>query len=206
MEKSALCVSYIPLFAVNEDELRKNWAKDVNGFIKHIYDAIGRAPSPVACVWGIDEGKHVPCFLIDQARAVVDHLLCWSEHDPSQWFKLVIDVSDNHYDVALFPNLIKSKERHSLQNIILREETLPESMSYQFLFRPLHFRSNGRGMINEIKMGNESMVGFIEAAEFNLSNLDPTKLPEPTMVGPFKVSDDDEFKGYFKEIEEVGHG
>jgi hypothetical protein len=199
MNKSplVLCVSYIPLFIA--DPTKNHSMKEI---IKLLNEAIENVPCPIACVWAQINDKHIPCFLINKAREIVDHILLWSEDKPHEWFKLIVERDVAHYEVALFPNLIKSKERQLIQYVMTNNEIIPESSERQILFKPLHFRSKSISMINTINLADPSMVGFIESDGLDLNQLDLGKIPEPIMIGPFEIDKDQSLKTYSKGLED----
>ena len=185
--QKVICISYVPLLWATEP--MKNYSKDITTLSKKLIKAVEEAPTPTACLWANHNDRMTPCFVIERAKAVVDHLLAWTENQPGEWFRLCVEKAKDHYHVVLFPNLMKSKDRFSVQWVMIHEEIIPENAHHEFVFRPLHFRSKNLGMIEGVHLSDESMVGFVDVKD--MSN-DLTKIPDPTFIGPFKTNGNDE--------------
>jgi hypothetical protein len=172
--------------------------KDVEEYSNEISRAINEAPSPGACLWYSTEdgGTATPCFLIDRAEEVVEHLKVWTEGNPSEWFKLFVYAESDKYHVVLFPNLEKSIERFKISMLHLTGEFADNHGKFSLLFRPLHFISPGLGYGSKMlsKVGKTAMLGFLDAK----TDHNDFQHAKPVEVGPFEVNPEGFMKGQWK--------
>lgn len=183
MKNRMVVISYIPLLEgyssnMNKEELLERLKTvDTNlGTIRH-------------CLWaGSDIGPY-PVFVTKDAKKIVDHLTFWAGNNVQNWFDLCIIDKGEKYFILLWPNLIKSKDRHLYNHMVVNEEIIIESeWDFTFMFCPLSFMSMGRGTLDKVKesIQEETYLGFIDTNDFNLDNPIDTKT-EPIPVGPLKV-------------------
>jgi len=50
-----------------------------------------------------------PCFVVDNAGKLEEHLLWWSENNPKDWFQLIWDKDDSGYTIAVIPTITKNR-------------------------------------------------------------------------------------------------
>jgi len=121
----AVTVSYVPLlyewpgkpFEINSDSFR--------AFAKKLEEA----PGPVAgCAW---MEPSTPVFIIEQAQAIHEHLLAWSEERPEKWFSLQVRERPGAYAAVLVPDLFLSAARW--------RQAYPGLEPGPVLFKPLGF-------------------------------------------------------------------
>src|SRR5262249_31714028 len=61
-----------------------------------------------ACLWLESAGQPRPVLVLDQAKAIADHLTEWAEGDPASWFRLVIAEHGGRYAIPILPRLHRS--------------------------------------------------------------------------------------------------
>jgi len=49
-----------------------------------------------------------PCFVVDNAGKLEEHLLWWSENNPKDWFQLIWDKDDSGYTIAVIPTILRT--------------------------------------------------------------------------------------------------
>jgi hypothetical protein len=152
---------------------------------KELVRYLDHVPRVRACLWTRLGSGPTPVFAIERGHEVLDHLIEWSEGDPSGWFHLHIIKARHRYHIVLMPNLARSLERYSLARMLLAGHWEATPSEYVFLFHPLAFTSRDRGLIEQIELREQMQLGIVDWAEVNLDQ--PERLPEPTFIGPFEV-------------------
>jgi hypothetical protein len=147
------------------------------------------APTVRACLWTRSEFGLTPVFAVERAREVLDHLIEWAEGDPSGWFRLQIVKTRHRYHVVLMPNLARSLERYRLARTITIRRRPARPDEYLFLFHPLTFSAQDRGLMDQIELRERMHLGIVDWADVDPRDLD--RLPEPTFIGPFEVNPPD---------------
>ncbi len=78
-----------------------------------------------------------PVFVLEQAAAITEHLVEWSEGDRGSWFRLALGQYRGRYALALLPDLTRSRERFTLARR-LAGLPAPDDVEYYHVYRPLH--------------------------------------------------------------------
>lgn len=80
-----LIISYAPLIPLtpNTASLKSEETNKLQKILENL-----RQGSAKACLWVMKDDKPTPIFLIDQAKAIYEHLVAWSENEPEKWFQL----------------------------------------------------------------------------------------------------------------------
>ena len=190
MKKGMMILSYIPLLEGYSSNMSKEELTEKLKTIDTEREEIKY------CLWADSDGTGpYPVFVIKDAKKIVNHLKYWAENNVQNWFDLCIIDEGEKYCVILWPNLIKSKDRHLYNHMVVNEEIILESeWSFLYMFCPLFYRSAGRGTLDKVKeaIREETYLGFIDTNDFDINNPLNTKI-EPITVGPLKVHYKHEF-------------
>jgi len=192
---------YVPLLQepyLAETLTLENLKEKTKQFIGVFQKAVDEAPSPEFCAWFMEEGKLSPVFGVEKPQEVADHIKWYSEEKPEDWFFLVINKTEKHYDIALFPKFDKMKDRFSFNVFVTAQVIVKTTDHFDFLFKPLHFRSKNRGSIEGLSFPNKMKLGLV-----NPTKVDITKNQQeinPIIVGEFDVNPPgyEYALGYFK--------
>ena len=184
--KKVVVISYVPLLTGEPGRVLSVADED----FKRLMAEAGRCPSGLAdpCLWIAEGGSVFPVFVLPQANAIADDLLAWSENRPGDWFALCFAQRQGRYVAVLFPNLIRSVDRFEVAYFASHGE-LSRAASYELLFRPIAFVSGVRHTFKKVKklIGTESVVGFLEASDFDPATPSLLKSERIRRVGPFNV-------------------
>jgi hypothetical protein len=136
-------------------------------------------------------------FVLEQADAIADHLLAWSEGQPQAWFALCIAERGDRFVAALVPNLTRSVERFTA----LHPATAPGPAGpggYDLLFRPLFFVSQPKHTFRQVRhlVGSPTRVGLLDAESFNAAHPPSLALDRVRTVGPVGVCWDEHPFGF----------
>lgn len=188
-----MIVSYIPLlWGDGGEKIDLSVEENVHNLAAKLEETDKDCGQPLACLWaGNKDGSLSPVLVLENGSLVAQHLEGWAEDDPGEWFELCILDKGDVYFVCLWPNLIKSKDRHICNCMIRYEEIIIEdNYDFHFLFRPIYFMSQNRGMLDQargmLKNANEATLGFIDQKGFDMENPLQSK-SEPYYVGPFPL-------------------
>lgn len=190
MKTSVLLLSYIPLYPydaatagklVPPSELKDRPEVHVLG-----------------CIWArrVDGGVE-PMFVLDNAKAVVDHLLAWCEGKPECWFTYFMGVKDSSYAIGLVPNLDMSVKRWEFGYRLNNPESDLDisSLAFQVYFTPLMFQSGNSATFEQIKdeIGSDICFSFIDMADVDTGDLNSIDESKIFRVGPLKRTDNEEY-------------
>ncbi len=205
---SVVLFSYVP-FLVG-DPLR--WIDiDPDGGlseVKDIFDHIESLPSAcaLACIWCHRNGRPMPVFLYDQAKAFLDHLEAWAESKPVEWFNLHLRTHHGKYVLALIPNFKKSTERWRIACQLRTGYPPPEKISFNMVFRSPYFVSGSASTFDKIRdqIGTSMEVGFLDSSLIDPENIEKSLErvddDEIRWLGPFPISPNKDMLKYLDSI------
>lgn len=121
---------------MDEDNLRE-FSERMMAMLESLPDGAAKA-----CLWADADNPH-PILLLEQGRAIRDHLVAWAEGDPPSWFELHLIERLGFYALALIPNLRKSADRQLAAMALAAGRAIPAPGEQSVVFRPLHFVSSG---------------------------------------------------------------
>jgi len=151
---------------------------------------VERCPSGLAdaCLWIADNGGVFPVFVLPQAHAIAEHLVAWAEHRPGEWFSLCFAERGSRYVATLFPNIVRSVERFEAAHLVSLGD-VSNAEQYELIFRPVALVSPSRHTFGQVRgmIGNRSLVGFLETADFDPARPLPLYLERIKRVGPFST-------------------
>lgn len=144
--------------------------------------------SALACLWFIDEGKANPVFVIENAKAIAEHLKWWAEGKPEDWFTLHLMERGGGYGLALMPDFKKTSDRWKIA-FQLRHGFPPPEGNENILFRPLHCASPGRMAYDRAKdhIGDTLPLRLIDAEGVTPENAGMLEIDQTLLLGEFKV-------------------
>lgn len=125
--------------------------------------------SAKALLWTVEEdGTPGAMLLMEDADAIAEHLIEWSEGKPEDWFQFQYLEKGNAYAAALFPNFLKSAERWRIA-FQLRYGYPPHEGGESHLFRPLHCTAPTKTAFAQVKPYLEKSgrvkVGLVDSSE-----------------------------------------
>jgi hypothetical protein len=195
--KKAYCISYIPLLRGRPGV---DWIQEVQRDPDRIQELLTGTVSgfATACLWLKREGRPLPVLVHDRGAEIHEHLLGWAEDDPPGWFTLHFGElpagaeASPGYVAVLQPRLDRSVERfrRSFPPGLLAEATI------EILFSPLYLVGSGTTYQRlKDRMGPTSLLGILDARDFDPhrpGKLDPRAV---RVLGPFAVRDMAELGG-----------
>lgn len=191
---------YVPLFQEPGlvQSLTPDNVKQQTEYLAGIFQkAVDNAPDPKFCAWFMDEGRPLPVFGIERPQEVTDHVKWYSEGKPEEWFFLAIHKTDTHYDIALFPKFDKMRERFSYNTFIMTQTIIKTTDVFNFMFKPLHFRSKNKGSIEGLSFPGKMKLGVVDPTKVDITQ--NQQEIDPIIVGEFDVNPPgyEYTKGYF---------
>jgi len=187
--KTYMVLGYVPLFqeqGLIQDITTENVKEQSEIFATAFQKAVDIAPNPEFCLWFIEEGAPLPAFGVTQAQKIVDHIKWYSEEEPEEWFYLAINRTEKHYDIALFPKFEKMKERFTHNALLMAETIVKTTDVFNFMFKPLHFRSKNKGSIEGLEFPKRMKLGLVDSTKVDITkgqqNIDPI------IIGEFDVN------------------
>jgi hypothetical protein len=188
-----ICVSYTPQLLGKPGELIEN--KDNIMAMAKKLDEINA--NVIGCAWTEKDGLISPIFVVENAKAVYDHLMIWCEEKPEEWFSLTIKKHKDgkRYWVVLWPDISKSIERFKIGQVMFNE-TFINDKDITILCKPWRFISKDSGMYEVLKdkVGNKAFFGFLDVNDVPntlVGKRDFQLDAEPLFIGPIQVKDND---------------
>lgn len=189
----AILISYVPLL------MGEAGRTDMDpGCLQDVFD---QTPSGQAagCVWLFKDGELAPCFIMQQARDIADHLKAWAEGKPEEWFRLVAAESGPLYGLALMPRLDKGVERFRMAYQLRNGLPFPKDAHIKAVFKPLHFSSKPGHMFARVKpqLGKKCAVFLVDLADVDMSDPSASDWENlPIELGRFELDFDAPDRGY----------
>lgn len=191
-----LAISYVPLMTGTAGEPLPTDSSSLEGLVRHVQslpDGFAKA-----ILWQASpEGDPWPIFVIQDAQALFDHLVEWSEGSPDFWFDLRMAIRGNDYAIGLVPRIARSIERFKIAWELRNGNPVPEDSEFYVLYKSIRFSSSpGQTSTFEIVkpiLKPTAMVGFLDSSELeDLSEipkgLDFSKI---SWIGPFDILEDE---------------
>ena len=166
-----ICLSYWPLFFREGMAGVELDAKTITQYQKEMQHGQDNSHA-TGCAWMQDNDTIHPALLFEQADAIHQHLLKWSENKPADWFTLDIITKDDTYALALMPQFEKTVKRFRLAYLIQNEKILPRT-NINIMFCPLTFSSQGTSVINQVRhrIPPKCTIGFTTPEKFKNNDL-----------------------------------
>jgi hypothetical protein len=181
-----MLVSYVPLL------MGEAGRSDLDP--KEVSKLVDEAPSgtALACVWlkdNEDAGVH-PCFIMDDAQNIAEHLKLWAEGEPDKWFVLTAAEHGGLYGLALMPRFDKGIERFRIAYQLRNGLPIPKDASVTLLFKPLHFLSKPGHMFEKVKLqlGNRIKLSLIDNSMVDTSNPASAPWDKAISLGEFEFA------------------
>lgn len=198
-----LFVSYWPLYGTQSD--RQTAPSDPQELIEHL-----KADFPdgkvEGCTWMFwppgQQGVLTPVFIVPDAHRIADHLVAWSENDPSQWFELNVVNHQGGYAVLLMPEVEKSVKRWKARQHADDDEDIAEATFYA-VFRPLRFFNTAPSHLWPdiyASLPRSMMLGFLDAKDACWDDPRSTDCERIRFVGPFRRGDNSKLGAYADEV------
>jgi hypothetical protein len=166
-------ISYVPLLYGDGEALHlvgNNIQAGLEDMVRKVYEA----PSDIeACVWLQTEDAPVVVLVLDEAQAIYDHIMYWTEGKPEEWFNLFLDHEDGGYGLRLFPKIDKTVSRFRIK-MLDQYETIIGKDEVQIIFCPLTFWSKTTETFDRIK---DSLKGEIEVYLLDAQEIIDQELP-----------------------------
>jgi hypothetical protein len=178
-----ILVSYMPKLRYRDYPTTN---EELSNFIK---EHMEYPVSAQACVWVSDDNGHVmPVLVYDEADKLSEHLIEWSENDPSLWFDLYMFSKDGKYALVLMPKLEKSVERWKIRFQLEFGYPPPDNIEFDIVFNPLSFVSGTSNMFQNLKNRNlildRMFVGFVSLKDIDMNNIPNDNIKK---IGPLSV-------------------
>jgi hypothetical protein len=166
MDPVYVVISYCPLLTGPTWPMQDLKSEDAEAFVKTMEEL--PSGSAKGCLWVSNDDKGItPVFLFENASAIYEHLMFWSEDKPEEWFEYIFREKGGRYAIVCFPRLQKSIERWKI-NFQLNVGFPPHPQAkYSLLFKPLHFISQSANIFNKIKKqlkSKELSIGLLDWA------------------------------------------
>lgn len=84
-------------------------------------------------LWASEDGVIKPIIICNKAKAVIDHLMMYSEGSPSNWFKIFYGKVNDSFVLTLMPDVNKLVERYTKNSGI---ESV-EKYQLNYVFKPI---------------------------------------------------------------------
>jgi hypothetical protein len=130
----------------------------------------------------------MPVLVYDEADKLSEHLIEWSENDPSLWFDLYMFSKDGKYALVLMPKLEKSVERWKIRFQLEFGYPPPDNIEFDIVFNPLSFVSGTSNMFQNLKNRNlildRMFVGFVSLKDIDMNNIPNDNIKK---IGPLSV-------------------
>lgn len=154
------------------------------------------------CLWVDHESGPRPILVMDQADAIYDHLVAWSEGAPAEWFKLVLMRDSGKYLISLAPDVKKSIERFNTARHMNTGYPVPPDAAYNVLFRCVYFVSGSSNAFDVVRdsVSDELSVGLMDLSLLDTKNPQSMDLDKIRWVGPLRVTDGGDMTPYFKKM------
>lgn len=193
-DPAIVLVSYVPLLRGQAG--RTFDPSKERDALQRIAEQISASPSAraICCLWMLDDdGRPLPVLALEQAEAIVAHLVEWAENDPRKWFRVYPREKDGKYALVLFPENQQSLGRFKFAHLLEGGDPVTGG-KVQILTHPLHFVSGTGTAYTAIKdrIGTTLKVGLVDAGRLDWQNpfsLDPALIKE---LGEFEVGDSDQ--------------
>lgn len=177
-----LIISYVPLLRAAPGVLAEMSGEKIVSLLDR------EAAVADGVVWMMDAlGSTWPAPIHRRAREVHQHLVEWSEGDPSTWFDLRVEVCGDEYALALVPRMERSVERFRVAAGLAGTPFDPAVA--RVLSVPLAFAGPKGPTTDEAlaRVPARVRVGFVEPAELarGVERLDQRAI---ATVGPIHVA------------------
>lgn len=187
-DQTNIIFSYFPLMAGPYGQAFMG--PEAIGAAEEIGSVLEQLPSgsALACLWFIEHDKANPVFVIENAKAIAEHLKWWSEGKPEDWFSLHIMEKGRGYAMALMPDFKKTSDRWKIA-FQLRHGFPPPEGSENILFRPLHCTAPGRAAYDQTKakIGDTMPLRVVDADDVTPENAASLDIDQTFLLGEFKV-------------------
>jgi len=153
-----------------------------------IFDNLDDSVTTVhACIWIKAEGGPRPVFLMKHADKIVDHIMSWTDNDPSRWFSLQWLEVGGRYCITLLQNIEESINRYRFV-ALTRNVVVPFDAEFRVVYYPLHFVSNVGHMFNVVKdkIASKVEIGFVSVDEVDKANPNSYNWDKVRWIGPFE--------------------
>jgi hypothetical protein len=144
-----------------------------------------------AVLWVADAEGLYPVFVLEQADAIADHLLAWSESRVGDWFALCLSERGERFAAALVPNMARVIERFEAA----RPAAAPGpggARGFDLLLRPLFFVSLPGHAFGQVRhlVTSPARLGLLDAAAFASAHPPSAALNGVRTVGTVEICRD----------------
>lgn len=185
-KNSNVMISYLPLVYSNPgfDYTTEDMIESVISLIEESLKVSGAD----ACMWVQIKGVISPVFVMEKGDEIFDHLMWWSEDDPTGAFTLEVSVNKetNSYVICLPPDINRSMGRFKKNMETLNLE-IPKDGFGTFIFNDIHFYSRcpKNDAVNIFLKQSESDLYIVDS---KYMNSDPSSMMKYIKkVGRFSI-------------------
>jgi hypothetical protein len=194
-------ISYFPLLTGTAGELIDPGDEEAISWIQEVIEKLPDG-NAVCCLWTDgDEGPR-PILVFKDADAIHDHLIAWSEDDPTGWFHLTLLQKDGKYLIGLSPNIKRSIDRFGIAHQLKTGFPVPQDAKFSVLFQSLYFVSGSTNMFDLIKdkLPDEFHIGLMDASLLNIEDPESMDADKIHWLGPFPKAPDRYMDEYFESV------
>jgi hypothetical protein len=193
-------VSYFPLLTGSPGESfdPSEEAMDVLG---HLFEELPDGGAD--CVlWTMGDAGPSPVLVMENADAIYDHLVSWSEGDPTEWFTLTLMRRGGKYLIGLAPDIKRSVDRFKIARQLSTGLPVPHDAEFSVMFRCLYFVSGSSNTFDSVedRVPAELRVGLMDKSLLNLEDpesMDPDRI---RWLGPFPCTREGQMDEYFVSV------
>lgn len=158
------------------------------------------------CTWMFwppgQQGILTPVFIIPDAHRIADHLVAWSDDDPSEWFELAVVNHQGGYAVLLMPDVEKSVSRWKARRS--SDDGRDEAgATVCAIYRPLRFFNTAPSRLWPqiyATLPAWMMLGFLDAKDACWDDPRRTDCERIKFVGPFRRGDNIKLGAYIDDV------
>lgn len=175
MKNRRLCVGYVPLLNVKcTQDVGPTQLLELHRKV----DDPERIGDADALLWDQHGGDITPVLAINNAWAVIEHLLEWSDDQPSRWFKLYNPiVPGGRPAIILFPDPERTLSRF---NIVSNQGWRIDDTT--IICRPLRYVAKKPIRMHGAVLAGQRFLGIVDSASLGTEDH-----PDPFFLGPFDV-------------------
>lgn len=163
MDVNVIMLGYMPLLYPDSSMIISS-IEDVEKMLSTY-----QQPNIYGCAWAKNDSEAMLLFVTNGlSKKLYDHILWYSENDPTNWFTISYKLKGKGYDIGLFPNVVNNCNRYKKNYKIMYGKEL-SAKDIKVIFQPLTtFSPNNTAFSQiDIKDGDIIKFGFIDSSKIS---------------------------------------